>query len=144
MGAIAEGHRADRGPGPGVARRLGAMVVSTVLLLTSVAGAQNFGVRPGERWFRVDWSVEPGAGETRRISGYVYSDYGRPAADVRILVEALDGQQKVFDRRFAWVPGQVPPLSRAYFRVPEVPAAAEYRVSVHSYTFLEGTGDGFL
>jgi hypothetical protein len=54
----------------------------------------------------------------RRLDGYVYNSYGRPAENVQVLVQALDASGAVIDQRLAWVPGGVPQLSRASFEVP--------------------------
>jgi hypothetical protein len=35
----------------------------------------------------------------------------------------------------------VPPLQRAYFRIPNMPPAATYRVSVWAFDTLESVGD---
>ena len=89
----------------------------------------------GEHWFRVQWEVHPDGPSTRRIEGYVYNSYGRPAENIRMLVQALDASGAVIDQRLAWVPGGVPQLSRAYFEVPRLPIADHYRVTVWGFDF---------
>lgn len=100
----------------------------------------GFGMGQVARWFRFDWSAESETERTRRIAGYLYNDYGRPASDVQVVVEVLDGAGAVVARRYAWVPGQVPPASRSFFSVTGLPLAPAYRVGVHAYTFLEADG----
>ena len=93
-----------------------------------------------EHWFRVNWEVHPDGPSARRIDGYVYNSYGRPAENVQVLVQALDASGAVIDQRLAWVPGGVPQLSRAYFEVPRLPVADHYRVTVWSFDFVETPG----
>jgi hypothetical protein len=115
-------------------------VTGALLGAACVAAAQNFGMPATERWFRVEWTAESEDGGSRRISGYVHNTYGTAAGDVQVLVEAVDGGQRVVARRYQWVPGDVPPMSRAYFEAHRVPAAEGYRVTVHSFRFLEAAG----
>lgn len=96
-----------------------------------------------EHYFKVDWGLEPGPADSRRVTGYLYNEYGRPATNVRVLAQALDTSGGVIGQRLAWVPGGVPPLSRTYFEVGPLPPADMYRVSVWAFDFLEGNGWAF-
>ena len=42
--------------------------------------------------------------------------------------------------KLEWVPGIVPPLNRAYFRVPGLPPAERYRVSVWAFDWVQSGG----
>ncbi|MGH7278130.1 MAG: hypothetical protein ACREJG_05530 [Candidatus Rokuibacteriota bacterium] len=121
-------------------RRLVLVSMTALLALASTAAAQNFGMSTAERWFRVEWTTESDTGGSRRVSGYVYNTYGTPAGEVQVLVEALDGGQRVVARRYEWVAGDVPPMSRSYFEARRLPSAEAYRVVVHSFRILEGAG----
>ena len=117
------------------------------VILTGCAGAGgSTGVSPSasvttaiqgwERYFTLDWAVQPqptGA----LIDGYVHNTYGTPAANVQVLAQALDQQGNVLAQKLEWVPGMVPPLQRAFFRVPGLPAAPQYRVAVWAFDWVE-------
>ena len=93
-----------------------------------------------ERKFTLDWTVEPGPDNARRIRGYISSQYGQNVEAVRILALALDPSGGVVGRRVEWVPGGVPGLSRRSFDVPHLPAADHYLVTVWDYSILESGG----
>ena len=89
---------------------------------------------------RLDWE----AGVTRRgkpvVRGYVINDHGRPAADVRLLVESLDASGAVVARAIGFVPGVVQFNDRAYSEVPLRTPGASYRVTVTSLDWRAGGG----
>jgi hypothetical protein len=89
---------------------------------------------------RLDWEVGTGRGGRPVIQGYVYNDYGRPASDVRPLVETLDGSGQVIARTFGFVRGVVQLNDRIYFEVPLKTRGASYRVSVTSLDWKGGGG----
>jgi hypothetical protein len=90
---------------------------------------------------RLDWE----AGATRAgkpvIRGYVLNAHGRPAANVRLLVETLDGSGVVVARTIGFVPGVVQFNDRAYFEVPLKAPGASYRVTVSALDWRAG-GNG--
>jgi hypothetical protein len=88
-----------------------------------------------ERYFSVKWSEESEVDGTHRIQGYVSSQHGVHAVQVRLLAQALEPSGTVVAQRITWVPGGVPGLGQAYFEIPRLPAADHYRVSVWDYTF---------
>ena len=64
-----------------------------------------------------------------------------------VISEARDFSCTVFDttgnlvsQKIAWVPGTVPALNRAYFKVPGLPPAQSYRVSVWAFDFVQSSG----
>ena len=80
----------------------GLMAGSAVTPARAVAASVPSGI---DARIRLDWE----AGVTRRgqpvIRGYVINDHGRPAADVRLLVESLDASGAVVGRAIGFVPG---------------------------------------
>ena len=92
-----------------------------------------------ERWLSVDWTSEAGpAGND--LSGYVTSVHGAPIGNVQLLAQALDASGAVVGGKIEWLPGVVPGLQRTYFRIPGLPAAASYRVTVWWFETIEGKG----
>ncbi len=71
-----------------------------------------------QHWFRVSWTAEPDRNGERRLHGYVESSLGE------------------------WLPGMIPALGRAYFEVPKMPPAPQYRVTVWAYDRIKGGGGG--
>ena len=125
-----------------VYRRMWRLAVLAVVL----AGCAHAGLAPSasvttavqgwERYFRLDWTGQatPGGME---IDGYIYNTYGSPAANVRVLAQALDPADQVIAQRIEWVPGVVPNFNRSYFKVGALPAAAAYRVTVWSFDIVD-------
>ena len=62
---------------------------------------------------RLDWEVGSGRGGRPVIQGWVYNDYGRPASNVYLLVETVDGSGMVIGRTFGFVRGVVQLNDRA-------------------------------
>jgi hypothetical protein len=94
---------------------------------------------PGwERYFEVDWTAAPEPGGLRRLDGYVYNRYGEYAADVRLLIQALDASGAIVDQRVVWGPTGVGGFGRAYFDVRHLPEADHYRVSVWDFRLIQG------
>ena len=52
----------------------------------------------------------------------------------------LDASGNVIGQRVEWLPEMIPALGRAYFEIPKMPPAAQYRVTVWSYDRLKGDG----
>ena len=91
---------------------------------------------------RLDWEAGTRRGGRPVIQGYVYNDYGRPAADVHLLVETLDAAGAVVARSIGFVRGVVQFKDRVYFEVPLRMAGASYRVTVTSFDWKGGGGAG--
>jgi len=83
----------------------------------------------------LDWEA---AGQN--ITGYVNSKYGAPIVNVQVLAQGLDASGNLVGQKIEWV-GGVPSLQRTYFRIPNMPPAATYRVSVWAFDTLESVGD---
>ena len=108
------------------------LVILAALLAAGTAGAT---VSRGYGPFRIEWELTP----KRTIEGRVYNEYQSPVTRVRLLVEALDASDRVVDRKFGDVFGDIGPLSDRYFEVRALPAADHYRLSVESYSVLGDT-----
>ena len=91
---------------------------------------------------RLDWQVGTGRGGQPIILGYVYNDYGRPASDVVLYVESVDGSGAVVGHTYGFIRGVVQNMDRAYFEVPVQKAGASYRVSVTQLDWKAGGGAG--
>ena len=94
---------------------------------------------------RLDWEVGVRHGGRPVIQGYLYNDYLRSAAEVRLLVETLDASGGVTARQVGFVLGVIPFKDRAYFEVPVKTAGASYRVSITAFDWKDcggGAGGG--
>ena len=89
-----------------------------------------------ESRLRLEWTTtaRPGGND---IDGYVYSHHGTPVMNVRLLAQGLDASGNVVGQTLSWVPGTVPGLQRAYFRIPEMPRAERYQVTVWAFNIVE-------
>lgn len=92
-----------------------------------------------ERWLQVDFAMHASAGG-QAIDGYVHSLHGSPIVNVQLLAQALDASGNVVGQKLEWLPGIVPGLQRAYFRIPDMPAAARYSVTVWQFETVESPG----
>jgi len=127
--------------------RMFATTVLVVILASLAAGATMAnGLSPSasvtttiqgwERWLNLEWTAEARA-SGQAIDGYVYNKYGSPIYHVRLLAQGLDGAGNVVHQTLSWVPGTVPGLQRAYFRIPEMPRADRYRVTVWAFDIVQ-------
>ncbi|HJV57592.1 MAG TPA: hypothetical protein VJ971_16550 [Methylomirabilota bacterium] len=94
---------------------------------------------------RLDWEVGARHGGRPVIQGYLYNDYLRSAAEVRLLVETLDASGGVTARQVGFVRGVIPFKDRAYFEVSVKTAGASYRVSITAFDWKDcggGAGGG--
>jgi hypothetical protein len=124
--------------------------LAVVMLVAALAACATTETQPSaavtslspnaQRWFRVTWSAEPGRDGERRLRGYVESSLGEPANRVQLLAQALDASGNVIGQRLEWMEELIPPLGRAYFEIPRMPAAADYRVTVWAFDRLKGGG----
>jgi hypothetical protein len=90
-----------------------------------------------EQRFNLEWTVPSPSGGRRRLSGYITSRQGGHAEPVRLLVQALDASGIVVARRIWAIPGGVGGGQRAYFEIPDLPPAHEYRVFVWDYSLIQ-------
>jgi hypothetical protein len=127
-----------------------ALVIGSIVVLVACAGP---GVAPPltmtattlttgwEQHFTIEWSAGPGANGAQRLTGYVHNKHGELVTQMRVLGQALDPSGAVVAQRIAFIPGGVGGFGRAYFEVPNLPAANGYRVSVWDYTWNQADGD---
>lgn len=101
------------------------------------ASAPSYGIYGTESYFKVDWQPDERHGRPI-ISGYVSSQYGFPARNMRLRVETLDAAGGVTGSQIGYVSGYVTPGSRVYFEVPLPAKAPNYRVSVLSFDTIQG------
>jgi hypothetical protein len=90
-----------------------------------------------EQRFMLEWTVEAPPGGPRRLSGYITGQRAGHAEPVRLLVQALDPSGAVVERRIWAIPGGVNGLQRAYFEIPDLPPAHDYRLFVWDYTLTQ-------
>jgi hypothetical protein len=93
-----------------------------------------------QQWFSVSWAADPERNGERRLHGHIDSSLGEAANRVQLLAQALDASGNVIGQRLEWMPEMIPALGRAYFEVPKMPVAAQYRVTVWSFDRLKGGG----
>jgi hypothetical protein len=123
-----------------------ATVAAIALTLTAVTGAaaqeSNFGAgTPESRYFRTEAAAATGRGGPQ-VEGYVYNVYEAHAVRVRLDVEALDASGRLLERRTAYVPLDVPPHGRAFFRVGAPAGTTAARVTVQSFEWAPRGGGG--
>jgi hypothetical protein len=105
--------------------------VAAAELQPLVAGWQQF--------FKLDWQAGERSGRPV-VSGHVLNDWGFPAANMRLLVDGLDNSGAIVDQHVAWLGTMVNPGTRAYFEVPLERPAANYRVSVFAFDWVQSGG----
>ena len=119
--------------------RLALVLVAVVSIDTGSAAAANYTQETLDRYFRIDYQVEPSAAQPV-VSGYVYNmNPGLPADRMQLAIDALDASGKIVGTASTWILGGVPAGSRAYFTAPVVPAAS-YRVQVLLLDWGKGGG----
>lgn len=62
----------------------------------------------------------------------------QPSAAVTSLTRRI--RENVIGQRLEWVPQVIPALGRVYFEIPQMPPAAQYRVTVWAYDRIKGGG----
>ena len=120
--------------------RLALVLAAMVSVATgTAAAATNYAQESLDRYFRIEYQVEPNAARPV-VSGYVYNMHpGLPADRMQLAIEALDASGKVVGTSSTWIPGGVPAGNRGYFSAPVVPAAS-YRVQVLFFDWGKGGG----
>jgi hypothetical protein len=128
-------------------RRMLATTVLVVILASIAAGVTlanglspsasvTTAIQGWERWLNLEWTAEART-NGQEIDGYVYNKYGSPIDHVQLLAQGLDGAGNVVHQTLSWVPGSVPGLQRAYFRIPAMPRAERYRVTVWAFDIVQ-------
>ncbi len=113
-----------------IGRSIGALLVSIFCFhAPAPANAEPLAplVRGWEQFFTTDWRVS----ERRHrpvMTGHVVNAWGVPATRVQLLVEGV---------AVIWLGSPIPPGSRVSFEVPLSGPAADYRVSVFAFDWLQ-------
>ena len=120
--------------------RLALVLVAVVPVATGrAAAAANYAQESLDRYFRIEYQVEPSAARPV-VSGYVYNMHpGLPADRMQLAIEALDASGKVVGTSSTWIVGGVPAGNRGYFSATVVPATS-YRVQVLFFDWGKGGG----
>ena len=120
-------------------RAIPAMVLLAALLGSSASAAgAPFAAQSLERFFRVEWQARP-APSGAVVDGYVYNKTDMRTGQMQINIEQLDAGGRVLGETHAWVLGELPPASRAFFEA-RVPVAASYRVTVLTFSWMNKHG----
>jgi hypothetical protein len=99
----------------GVCRAL--VLAAVVSIATGSAVAANYAQVSLDRYFRIEYQVEPSAARPV-VSGYVYNMHpGLPADRMQLAIEALDASGKVVGTSSTWIPRGVPASARPSYRV---------------------------
>ncbi len=93
-----------------------------------------------EQHFTIEWTPVSESPTTRKITGFVYNNYGSYATRLRVLAQAIDSAGAVVGQRIEYVREGVGGFGRVYFEVPNLPATGHYRVSIWDYTWIQGPG----
>jgi len=108
---------------------LAVVLAAVVSIVTGSASAANDALESPDRYFRIEYQVEPSAAR-HVVSGYVYSMHpGWSVERMQLAIEALDASGKVVGTSSTWILGGVPAGNRGYFSAPVVPAPS-YRIQV--------------
>ena len=121
-------------------KRTGAALLALALTVASTCawGAMTSSPSGIDDRLRLEWeAVQSGRGRPV-VEGYLYNEYKRPATNVVMLVESLDGDGRVTGRAISLLPGTVPAFGRTYFEVPLKSAGASYRIAVTSFEWYAG------
>jgi len=120
--------------------RLALVLAAVVSVATGTAAATNYAQESLDRYFRIEYQVEPSAARPV-VSGYVYNMHpGLPADRMQLAIEALDASGEVVGTSSTWISSGVPAGNRGYFSAPVVPAAS-YRVQVLFFDWGKGGGN---
>ena len=119
--------------------RLALVLAAVVSVATGTAAATNYAQESLDRYFRIEYQVEPSAARPV-VSGYVYNMHpGLPADRMQLAIEALDASGKVVGTSSTWIVGGIPAGNRGYFSATVVPATS-YRVQVLFFDWGKGGG----
>jgi hypothetical protein len=119
-------------------------ILSSACLVALLAGepgmslAQNPQAGPP---LRVQWSADGPRDGMQAVCGRVFNDGSLAAWHVVLLVEGLDGTDRVTHSRQVEVLGDVPSAGYAFFCVPEPAEARTYRVQVIGADWMTTAGE---
>ncbi len=114
-------------------------LIALLLLAVSGCGFSSQPVEPlvtgSQQFFSLEWQASP-RGNQRIVQGYIKNNWGLAAANMRLLVEALEPPDRLVSQRISWLGGQLTPGTRAYFET-SMPPAPTYRVRVFAYDWIQ-------
>ena len=113
----------------------GVVLVCLLAAAAATALAQSGFALDPDRFFGLEW----GGGERRghpNVNGYIVNNYRVRAANMRLMVEALDPAGKVVEKTSGFV-ADVPPGARVYFEVPVKQKTPRYRVTITGWDWRE-------
>ncbi len=120
-------------------RRPSALIAFLLLLAVGGCGFSSQPVEPlvtgSQQFFSLEWQASP-RGNQRVVQGYIKNNWGLTAANMRLLVEALEPPDRLVSQRIIWLGGQLTPGTRAYFET-SMPPAPTYRVRVFAYDWIQ-------
>lgn len=111
--------------------------MAAVVAGPGVSAAQS---SPPELPLRLQWEADPPRDGLQAVCGRVFNDQSATAWHVVLLVEELDGMDRVTNSRQVEVLGEVPSEGYAVFCVPEPAGATTYRVRVIGADWISSTG----
>ena len=113
--------------------------------LLAVAAGAGVSATESSSWglpLRVEWEADPPRDGLQAVCGRVFNDQPVTAWHVVLLVEELDGMERVTNSRQVEVLGEVPSEGNALFCVPEPAGATSYRVRVIGADWMSSAGGG--
>ena len=114
-----------------------ACLVAVMVAGPGISAAENSRVEPP---LRLEWEADPPRDGVQAVCGRVINDRSATAWHVILLVEELDGAERVTNSRQVEVMGEVPSEGYAFFCVPQTGATA-YRVRVIGADWMSSTAE---
>jgi hypothetical protein len=115
------------------------MLVAAMLVAAGGCGFSSQPLEPlvvgSQQFFSLEWSTGR-RGNQPLVQGYIRNNWGFAAANMRLLVDALDPPDRLVSQRLIWLGGQLTPGTRAYFET-VMPPASTYRVRVFAYDWVQ-------
>ena len=127
---------------PGLLIALLLMLSSTSALAQSAKPLTPL-VVDGERYFTLQWEAADRHGRPM-IRGSISNDFGVPAQKIRVLVDSLDAAGGVTAQTIGYVAGELNGGTRSYFEVPLPARAANYRVAIFQWEWIQSGGGSEL
>jgi len=71
------------------------------------------------------------------MTGTLTNTYGSPMANIQLLAQALDAENKVLAQKIVWFGRHLEPFGSSYFEIAGLPVAQNYKVSVWSFDVIQ-------
>ena len=118
------------------------IAILLLFVAIQIVSGCGFSTRPiepvvsgGQQFFRLEWQTAR-RGSERIVQGAVRNDWSQPAANVRLLVEALDPPDRIVSQRLVGLGGQLAPGVVVPFEM-SMPPATTYRVRMFSFDWVQ-------